>query len=294
MSKCCAYLTMANPGDYVLDYELSYRAMGERGWQVRPVAWLDPTIDWDEFDAVYICTPWDYPDHPERFLQLLETIDQSRAHLVNPLPLVQWTLQKTYLRDLEESGAAIVPSLWFDDIDVAGIDGWFTTIGSDALVIKPVIGVSAQDTYVLTRPVDEALAAQMATTFSGRPYFVQPFADNIQAEGEFSLFFFSGDYSHAILKTPKPGDFRVQEEYGADIRSVTPPDDLAEAANEVLRLITPEPVYVRIDYVRGNDGRFWLMELELIEPSLYLRMDAAAADRFAAAFDAYFAAQEAQ
>ncbi len=294
MRKCCAYLTMTNPGDYVMDYELSYGAMAERGWQVRPVAWLDPKIDWDEFDAVYICTPWDYPDHPQRFLQLLETIDQSRAHLVNPLPLVHWTLQKTYLRDLEQQGASIVPSLWFDDIDVAGVEDWFTSIGSDTLVIKPVIGVSAHDTYVLNRPVDATLTAQLATTFADRPFFVQPFADNIRTEGEFSLFFFSGKYSHAILKTPKSGDFRVQEEYGADIRSVTPPSDLIAAAKDVLGLIAPEPVYVRIDYVRGNDGGFWLMELELIEPALYLRMDANAPDRFAAAFDAYVAAQGAQ
>ena len=278
---------MANPGDFVTDYDLSYKPMADLGWQVVPVSWLDPDVDWEDYDAVYICTPWDYPDHLERFTTVLEQIERSRAHLVNPLALVHWTLEKTYLRDLQERGAAIVPSLWFDDIEVDGIADWFTKIGSDRLVIKPVVGANAIDTYVLTQPVDAALAAHLATTYAGRPFFVQPFAHNIRSEGEYSLFFFTGEYSHAILKTPKAGDFRVQEEHGSEIVPVVPSAELIAAASQTLALIEPRPVYVRIDFVRGNDGQFWLMELELIEPSLYLRMDKDAPRRFAAAFDTY-------
>ena len=292
MQKSCAYLTMAEPGDFVTDYDLSYAPMAARGWRVACVSWLDANVDWDAFDAVYICTPWDYPDHLEWFIEVLERIEQSRAHLVNPLALVRWTLEKTYLRDLAQRGAAIVPSLWFEDIDVAGVPDWFDAAGSDTLVIKPVIGVNAIDAYVLTRPVDEPLLAHLATTFAGRPFFVQPFANNILQEGEYSLFFFSGEYSHAIQKIPQPGDFRVQEEHGAEIQVATPSAELVNTARQVLALVDPEPVYVRADFVRGNNGEYWLMELELIEPSLYLRMDAAAPDRFAAAFDAHITALE--
>ena len=291
-SKRCAYLTMADPGDFVTDYDLSYPAMADYDWQVEPVAWRDPNLVWNDFDAVYICTPWDYTEHFDQFIAVLERIERSRALLVNPVSLVHWTLEKTYLRDLEERGAAIVPSLWFDDIDVHDIASWFARIGSDKLVIKPVVGVNADDAYVLTEPLAPELTDHLASTFSRRPFFVQPFADNILAEGEFSLFFFGGIYSHAILKTPKTGDFRVQEEHGADIQSVTPSSDLVATAQSVLQLVEPQPMYVRADFVRGNDGQFWLMELELIEPSLYLRMDADAPARFAAAFDAYVAARE--
>ena len=281
---------MANPGDYVTDYDLSYGPMAERGWQVEAVQWLDPTIDWDSFDAVYICTPWDYTEHVDQFLAVLAAIEGSRAHLVNPLALTHWSLQKTYLRDLEARGAAIVPSLWFDDIDTERIAEWFEQIGSDTLVIKPVVGVNADDAYVLKKPLDSALVDHLAETFAARPFFVQPFAKNIRDEGEYSLFFFGSEYSHAILKTPKPGDFRVQEEHGATIQSVTPDAELIKTAEQVLALVEPEPMYVRVDFVRGNDGRFWVMELELIEPSLYLRMDDRAPERFAAAFDAYITA----
>lgn len=292
MQKRCAYLTMASPGDYVTDYDVSFPAMAARGWQVATVSWRDPTIEWNEFDAVYICTPWDYPDHLEQFIDVLARIEQSQAHLVNALSLVRWNLQKTYLRDLEERGAAIVPSLWCDDFEAVAMSGWFKSLGSDTLVIKPVVGVNATDTYVLHEPVDAALVTTLAGRFSDRPFFVQPFAHKIRSEGEYSLFFFSGQYSHAILKTPRPGDFRVQEEHGAHVRGITAPVALIETAEQVLSLVEPQPVYVRVDFVRGNDGAYWLMELELIEPSLYLRMDDGAAARFAAAFDAHIRALE--
>ena len=228
----------------------------------------------------------------QQFIDVLTRIERSRAHLVNPLSLVRWTLEKTYLRDLEQRGAAIVPSLWCDDFEADAVSPWFDTLRSETLVIKPVVGVNAIDAYVLRNPVAENLVAHLARTFAGRPFFVQPFAHNILTEGEYSLFFFSGNYSHAILKTPKPGDFRVQEEHGAQIQSVAAPAELVDTARHVLSLVDTEPVYVRCDFVRGNDDQYWLMELELIEPSLYLRMDDAAAARFAGAFDAHIRALE--
>lgn len=283
--KRCAYLTMDDPGDFVTDYDLSFEPMLALGWQVDTVAWRDTSIEWDDYDAVYICTPWDYPQHAEHFIAVLEAIERSSAILVNELSLVRWTLAKTYLRDLEECGAAIVPSLWFDDIDTPQISDWFRALGTETLVIKPDIGANAKDTYVLEKPVPDEMLKHLLETFENRPFFVQPFVANIQTEGEYALFFFSGEYSHAILKTPKSGDFRVQEEYGADIVSVDPPQQLIDTAHAVLALIDPQPVYVRADFVRGDNDQFWLMELELIEPSMYLRMDKDAPARFANAFD---------
>lgn len=278
---------MAEQGDFVTDYDESFAAMAALGWRAEAVPWRDETISWDDYDAVYICTPWDYPQHAHQFMRVLETIDASSATLVNELSLVRWTLAKTYLRDLEERGAAIVPSIWCDDIDVTQISQWFETFDADALVIKPSIGGNAVDTFVLERPLSTDLENTLSGIFKRRPFLVQPFISNIQSEGEFSLFFFSGEYSHAIQKIPKSGDFRVQEEHGADIRSVQPPAGLIDTARLVLALVDPQPVYVRVDLVRDDDDRYLLMELELIEPSLYLRTDAGAAARFAAAFDTY-------
>lgn len=284
--KRCAYLVMEDPGDYVTDYHVSFDAMAGLGWRVDCVPWRDRSVDWNLFDAVYICTPWDYPEDPELFMQVLEAIDASSATLVNPLSLVQWTLAKTYLRDLAENGAAIVPSLWFDDFDEALVPGWFETLHTDSVVIKPVVGANAQDTFVLTSPVDAGLVDELQRRFSERGFFVQPFMTNVLSEGEYSLFFFDGVYSHAILKTPERGDFRTQEEHGADIRSIAATPEQVAAAEEILALVEPRPVYVRVDLMRDDNDSYLLMELELIEPSLYLRTDPGSPGRFARAFDA--------
>lgn len=279
---------MADPGDFVTDYDVSFDAMAALGWQTATVPWRDSSIQWNDYDAVYICTPWDYPQHADEFMQVLETIERSSATLINPLSLVYWSLSKTYLRDIEEKGGAIVPSLWLDDIDVSQIPDWFETFGSDTLVIKPAIGGNATDTFVLRNPLPDELANQLSRVFRQRAFLVQPFIASIQTEGEYSLFFFRGEYSHTIQKKPKPGDFRVQEEHGSEIHSVQPAQELIAAAQQVLALVEPQPVYVRADFVRGVAGEFLLMELEMIEPALYLRTDDGAAERFAAACTDYF------
>jgi hypothetical protein len=288
--KRCAYLVMDDPGDYVTDYDVSFEPMAALGWTVDCVPWRDTSVDWNGYDAVYICTPWDYPQDPALFMRILESIDASSAQLINPLPLVRWSLAKTYLSDLERKGGAIVPSVWFEEFDASDIPGWFESLQNDTVVIKPGVGANAQDTFVLSQPVSPAQVAELQRTFEGRAFFVQPFMSNIRSEGEYSLFFFNGQYSHAILKTPEPGDFRSQEEHGAEIRSVVATPELVAAAEAILALVDPRPTYVRVDLVRDEHDTFRLMELELIEPSLYLRTDAGSSGRFAEAFDATFQA----
>ncbi len=286
-TKRCAYLTMDDLGDFVSDADLSIAPMAARGWDVDMVSWRNEAICWDDYDAVYICTPWDYQDDPDRFIGVLERIDQSNARLVNDLALVRWSIAKDYLRELESRGALIVPSRWYDNIKGLERRELFRVAGANKIVVKPLVGGNASDTFVLENAGAVELEPVIRETFAAKPFFVQPFVAIIVNEGELSLFVFAGKYSHALVKVPKPGDFRVQEEHGADIRAAEPSADLIATAGQVLSLVEPSPVYVRADFVRNTDGRFLLMELELIEPALYFRMDAGAADRFAAAFDAY-------
>jgi len=285
--KRVAYLTMEDMGDFVTDFHLSVEPMAALGWQVATVPWRS-SADWDGFDAVYICTPWDYPDYLPQFLDVLVSIESSQALLVNDLSLVHWTMEKTYLRDIELRGGDIVPSTWYEGFESVNPAGFFAEHETGKVVIKPTVGANAKDTFVLADPVDAETLQMLRQVYAGRAFFVQPFIEAIQSEGEYSLFFFNGEYSHAILKTPKDGDFRVQEEHGADIKSVQPPQALLDTAHELFGSIEPLPVYGRGDWVRGGDGRFLLMELELIEPSLYLRTDSGAAARFARAFDERF------
>ena len=150
-----------------------------------------------------------------------------------------------------------------------------------------MINTNATDTFLLSHPVSPEQIALLKKTFHRRPFVVQPFIENITTEGEFSLFHFGDQYSHAIQKVPRRGDFRVQEEHGSQITAIEPESALLQTADHVISLVDPLPVYCRSDFVRGDDGRFLLMELELIEPSMYLRFHKDAPRRFARAFDAY-------
>ena len=285
--KRCAYLTMDSTDGWEIDSDLSFEPMRALGWSIDTVPWKSVGIDWDQYDAVYICTPWDYPDDPETFLASLEAIDKSSAVLVNDISLVRWTIPKTYLRDLESRGAAIVPSLWYAEFDSEMLPGFFDAHSTDKIIVKPVVSTNAHNTFLLDRGVPAKIVSELEKTFAARPFVVQLFIENVQIEGEYSLFFFSNRFSHAILKTPKDKDFRVQEEHGARIVATEPESALLETATYVLSLVEPMPVYARADFIRGPDGRLLLMELEVIEPSLYLRMDSGAAGRFAQEFDAY-------
>jgi glutathione synthase/RimK-type ligase-like ATP-grasp enzyme len=280
MRRCC-FLSMDDLGHYVADDELAIAPMTRLGWQVDSVSWRDGSVDWNEYEAVIIRTPWDYQREPDAFLRVLETIDSSSARLENSLNIVRWNLKKTYLRELAEKGVNIVPTIWKDRGIVEGdVREWLDQFGADEVVIKPVVSATAEFTYRLAE-----FASELTAVFANREYMVQPFMPNIVSEGEFSLFYFAGAYSHTILKTPKLRDFRVQEEHGGIIRAVEPTEDLTSTAEHILRFIPSKPLYARIDLVRDALDSFALMELELIEPALYFRMDEDSPARFAAAFD---------
>ena len=196
---------MDDLGGFVTDADLSFVPMQSRGWSIDTVSWRDTGVDWSAYDAVYICTPWDYPDDPAAFMAVLETIESSSAVLVNDIRLVRWTLQKTYLRDLEDLGAAIVPSAWFDRFEESDIENCFLHFDTEKLVVKPVVGANAIDIYVVDRPIAPELRDELASTFDARQFVVQPFIAGIHSDGEYSLFFFSGAYSHAIPQSAEVG-----------------------------------------------------------------------------------------
>ena len=132
--------------------------------------------------------------------------------------------------------------------------------------------------------VDMGTAVRLEAAFVGREMLAQPFVDAIVDEGEFSLFYFDGSLSHTILKTPQTDDFRVQEEHGGIITAVTPEEKLVQCGAQVMEALGETPLYARPDFVRTPEGGFALMELELIEPALYFRMDEGSPMRFASAF----------
>jgi hypothetical protein len=218
-------------------------------------------------------------------LAALKAIESSRTPLANPLSLVRWNLSKDYLRELGTRGVRVVPTIWSRGLRLRELEEAFNTFACDEIVIKPSIGASAGDTYRLTHASAREKAAELESVFSDRDFMTQPFLQAVVEEGEFSLFYFGGRFSHAVLKSPKPRDFRVQEEHGAAIHSVAAPRESLHTAERILQQLEISPLYARVDLVRDGDRDFFLMELELIEPALYFRTDEQAADRFATAFE---------
>lgn len=265
---------------YVSDDELAIEPLNRLGWDVETISWRDRNVDWNRYDSVVLRTTWDYQHDPVEFLKVLLVIEASSARLENSLSIIEWNLDKSYLGDLEQKGIAIVPTLWSENgFTETEFDAWLAAFETDRLIVKPTVSATAQDTFPMGE-FDERIAA----VFDGRSFMVQPFVPAVVSEGEYSLFYFNGLYSHTILKTPKHGDFRVQEEHGGIITAVEPDTGMLRTAGRIASKIEPSPLYARIDLVR-HGAEWLLMELELIEPALYFRMDPRSPILFAREFD---------
>lgn len=269
---------MDDLGSYVADDELAIVPLSELGWQVSTLSWRQRERDWGEFEAVIIRTPWDYQTSATEFLDVLADIER-RTRLENPLEIVRWNLDKRYLREMSARGLRIVPTIWDAQYSAVEFDRWVTELDTSELIVKPTVSATAAHTYRLS-----AYDPSLERVFSERPFMVQPFMANILGEGEYSLFYFNGEFSHAINKSPKTNDFRVQEEHGGIITAIEPYERLREAGSRAVNAIRTL-LYARIDLVRDASDELCLMELELIEPALYLRMDQRAPKWFAAAID---------
>jgi len=285
--KNCAFLTLDERGDYVIDDEHLINPLAELGWQVSTVSWRQTEIPWYEFDAVIIRSTWDYWDDVPAFLDVLGRIDRE-SRLANPLEIVQWNLEKTYLAGLERKRIGIVPTIWPLEVKPDSFQSFSEQLACDELVIKPVIGANGDKAFRVSPAESTQRRELISACFSDRRALVQRFMPSILTEGEFSLFFFNGEFSHAILKTPAESEFRCQEEHGGNIQPVVPEPRLLNRAQQALEALPENLLYARVDLVRNEENDFLVMELELIEPSMYLRTDPGAPMRFARAIDERF------
>jgi glutathione synthase/RimK-type ligase-like ATP-grasp enzyme len=279
----CAILSMDNLDNFEVYDDRLITPMHQAGWQLERISWRQPQVDWNRYEAVIIRSPWDYQQDADKFLRVLAEIEASKARLFNSLDVVKWNINKRYLQQLQQQGVIIVPSQFGDtlteDILASAFDGFVT----DQLVIKPTISANADNTFWLKRENFTHEISALLSIFKQQEYIIQPFVPAVIEEGEYSLFYFNGQYSHAILKTPKADDFRVQEEHGGQLTSISPEPALLAAAEKTLQHLPEIPLYARLDYVRFNQ-QFCLMEAELIEPSLYFNMDEQSPMRFTQAF----------
>lgn len=280
-----AFLTMDSLDGFVSYDGLVRDILRERSFRVDEISWRAADAHWDQYDLVVIRSPWDYQQACDEFLGVLARIEASTARLENSLDIVRWNIQKTYLRQLEESGVTIVPTHWVENPSMSQLQQLFEQLGSDDIVIKPVVGANADDAFWLKPDSSVEIFRAAEHTFRNRLMLAQPFVKSVTTSGEISLIFFAGEYSHSVLKTPKPGDFRVQEEHGGQIQSFEPDREIIEFAIRTLRNVPGDTLFARVDVVLLSNNQPALMEVELIEPSLYLTYNRQSPKRFADVID---------
>lgn len=292
MHQTIAFLTTDDLEDFFVWDNLLIEPFARRGINIETVSWRATDTDWSVYSAVIVRSTWDYQDDPAAFMATLAQIENSGTRLINPLTLMQWNVSKDYLHTLQNQGVEIIPSQFFQSADTALIDSHFAYFGTDELIIKPLISANSDNTFRLSKLAVARQADILNSTFTATPCVIQPFLSSVVDEGEYSLFYFNGQYSHTIKKVPKQGDFRVQEEHGGQLHSVQPDTKLLNTAAHVLAQLPEPSLYARIDLLRnttGSDDCWQLMEVELIEPSLYFNMDEKSPERFVQATIDYLA-----
>jgi glutathione synthase/RimK-type ligase-like ATP-grasp enzyme len=242
--------------------------------------WNDPAIDWSTFDAVLIRTTWDYFMHYATFRDWLDRLDRLGVPTINDSGLVRWNSDKRYLLELARRGVAIIPTQL---TSAAELPGALAAMLGQQVVVKPSISGGAWHT--LRGSVgDAAFAAAVAQLPREHDYLVQPFVPEIVSDGEWSLLYFAGVFSHAVIKRPATGDYRVQGQFGGSAEPIVPSAATLAAAEHALAAVAAighgDHAYVRVDGVISA-GRFLIMELELIEPVLHLAAHPPAAERLA-------------
>ncbi len=276
-----ALATSAKYRDLTEDDRLLLKALAECGVEAQPAVWTDPSFDWSSCDAVVIRSCWDYHLKPEEFLRWITALETAHVPIFNSATLIRWNANKTYLRDLEARGTATVPTLWPELGAPLDLRQQLLEIGWGKAVIKPRISATAYRTQLVTADDADSIQELFGDLCNGAGVMVQEFMDSVIKEGEWSLIFFGGEFSHAVLKRPGTGDFRVQNDFGGTSRIADPPGCVLESASRILASVDPS-VYARVDGVVETD-QFLLMELELIEPALFLESHATAPSRFASA-----------
>ena len=276
---------VAAEGDWYLDNilrddHLLQAALMRHGISSVRIDWASPDVDWSQFRCAVFRTTWDYFERRDEFTAWLNHI-RGQTRLCNDAALIAWNMDKHYLADLEAKGIPIVPSQFIERGRTATLHELLDESGWEEAIIKPCISGAARHTYRLNRESAAQLEPVVRQLLTDESLILQPLQQSVLRDGEDTLMLFNGGFTHAVRKVPKPGDFRVQDDHGGTVRPHEPSDAQIEFAQRAMAACQSAPAYGRVDLVRDNHGNLVVMELELIEPELWLRNHPPAATAFA-------------
>lgn len=276
---------VALPGDWYLgnileDDGLLQNELERQGISSVRVDWARKDVDWSQYKCVVFRTTWDYFDRFEEFSQWLSAVSKQ-TKLCNPYSIIKWNMDKHYLKDLESKGIPVTPSRFVEKGNTVNIEDEILKSGWHELVIKPCVSGAARHTYRVNKLNAKAIETVVNELLKHESFVYQPFLESVLTQGEDTLMLFDGKFSHAIRKLAKPGDFRVQDDHGGTVHDYQPDAEQIEFAEKAMAVCSTLPSYGRVDMVRDNQGKLALMELEMIEPELWLRKHPPSAKLFA-------------
>lgn len=250
-------------------------ALERRGATVEPVVWTQAG-DLREYDLILPLVVWGYHLRYGAWLSFLDRAERGGLPLANPPSLLRWNSDKAYLADLGGKGISSVPTVEAPHLSEEDLVAAAERFGTEELVVKPPVSASATGTHRIR------LGEEIPAPERGRRMMIQPFLSTI-SDGEYSLILFDGVPSHTLVKRPKPGDFRTQEHLGGTVEACDTPPGAVQLAQAALAAAPAPATYARVDMIRDSAGELRIMELELIEPSLWLNVAPHGEESFARA-----------
>jgi glutathione synthase/RimK-type ligase-like ATP-grasp enzyme len=242
------------------------------------VIWDDPSINWSDFDYLVFRNTWDYFEKETEFNLWLDQIEKLGIKTLNPIAIIKQNKHKFYLREMEQQGIKILPTLFIDKTTNLNLKELMPSHWKKA-VLKPAFSAGSYLTEVFEAADVEKINTQYKTIASEKDLLLQQFMPEIQTVGETSFIFFNKKFSHAVNKKPVPGDFRIQVQFGGIYRLTHPDDELIAKAQKIVDTFTGKLLYARVDGI-VIDNALHLMEVECIEPDLYFNLSEGSLERF--------------
>lgn len=241
----------------------------EKGMDIHREVWTNPSVNWAEYDLILIKAPWDYHENITAFYSWLDKLKSLSIPLLNPYKIIKWNSDKHYLLDIAIAGLNIITTLFLEKNAKLQPEYLFRQLNSEKLIVKPCISAGAKNTFVLTPENFSIHQNKIEDLLKNEALLVQPFIQEVETDGEWSFIFLDGKFSHSVLKKPRSGDFRVQHTFGGTIHLNKIEEEHIKTAKSFVDRFAKGCLYARVDGVLVNN-EFLLMELELIEPFLFL------------------------
>ncbi len=264
----------------LLEDKLLLEELEKKNLRVCKKNWADREFDWRTTKYVIFRTTWDYFEKFDEFFLWIE-MTKKKTVFINSSEIIKWNIDKHYLRFLQNKGINIAPTTFIEKNNFKSLSKLFIKSKWEKAVLKPAISGAARNTYCITMQNYTDFEDIFNKLIAKESMLLQEYLSDITLNGEISLIMIGGEYTHAVRKIAKKGDFRVQDDHGGKVIKYNAKASEIKFANKCLEACPYKTTYARVDIIYDNKKEPSLSELELIEPELWFRNNKSAASLLA-------------